>query len=300
MIDIYREFLKLCQKNGLHVWADPHLKRDKRTTGHWNGENHISVFRPGIKQVTGYLPNSPEDSIPKFIDGSPDAEFELYTLLHEYGHWHHKHPTIAHSSVLYRQEEEAWEIAEQIGSSLGIKDFSNFLKQKESSLEGYRVGLGVKPYRTSYLSHVEIYVSDYAKSIRFYDMILIPLGWERLVCQKSHTTYSDGATKIVFCPTDDKYLREGYHRKRVGMNHLAFYASSKEVVDRLFRDVLLPNGIECLYEKKPSGEDDYYAVFFEDPDRIKIEVVYSPGYCSPEHWTNQVESDFDPYAGAAN
>ncbi len=56
----------------------------------------------------------------------------------------------------------------------------------------------VKPCRSTYLSHVEIYVSDYAKSIRFYDSILIPLGWKRLVCQNSHTTYSDDAMKIVF------------------------------------------------------------------------------------------------------
>ena len=34
---------------------------------------------------------------------------------------------------------------------------------------------------------------------------------------------------------------------------------------------------------------------FEDPDRIKIEVVYSPGYCSADHWTNKLEDDFNPY-----
>lgn len=158
--------------------------------------------------------------------------------------------------------------------------------------------IDVKPYRSTFLSHVEIYVSDYAKTIRFYDQVLIPLGWRRLVCQKSHTTYSDGAMKIVFCPTEEKYRKHGYHRKRIGLNHFAFYAPSKQAVDDLYEKVLRPNGIDCLYEKKPPhGEADYYAVFFEDPDRIKVEVVYSPGYCSQEHWTNQLEDDFDPYAG---
>ena len=90
------------------------------------------------------------------------------------------------------------------------------------------MNLEAKPYRSTYLSHVEIYVSNYAKSIRFYDKILIPLGWERLVCQKSHTTYSDGAMKIVFCPTEEKYLQQGYHRKRIGMNHLAFTRQQKK------------------------------------------------------------------------
>lgn len=153
----------------------------------------------------------------------------------------------------------------------------------------------MKPYRSTYLSHVELFVSDYSKSIRFYDKILIPLGWKRLVCQKSHTTFSDGAMKIVLCPTEKKYLEFGYHRKRTGLNHLAFYAPTKEFVDQLYQNVLVPKQIDCLYEKQPRGAPDYYAVFFEDPDRIKIEVIYSPGYSSPEHWTNQLKDDFDPY-----
>jgi len=150
------------------------------------------------------------------------------------------------------------------------------------------------------VSHVEIYVSDHAKSIRFYDSVLIPLGWKRLVCQKSHTTYSDGNTKLVFCPVEEKYLKDGYHRKRIGLNHLALYADSKEQVEQLYSNVLKPAGVSCLYEGKPRGEDDYYAVFFEDPDRIKIEVVYAPGYCEPHHWTNQLQDDFDPYSSGAS
>jgi len=149
------------------------------------------------------------------------------------------------------------------------------------------------------LSHVEIYVSNYAKSIRFYDTVLIPLGWKRLVCQKSHTTFTDGGTKIVLCPTEEKHLEHGYHRKRTGLNHLAFYAASKESVDQIYENVLKKNDIPCLYEGKPSGEDDYYVIFFEDPDRIKLEIVYSPGYCDDSHWTNTLKDDFDPYVEEA-
>lgn len=50
-----------------------------------------------------------------------------------------------------------------------------------------------------------------------------------------------------------------------------------------------------LYEGRPIGEDNYYSVFFEDPDRIKLEVVYSPGYCEVGYWTNELKDDFDPY-----
>lgn len=145
------------------------------------------------------------------------------------------------------------------------------------------------------ISHIDINVSDYAKSIRFYDMVLLPLGWKRLVCQKTFTTYSDSSMKICICPTEEKYISAGFHRKRTGLNHLAFYASSKNEVDEFYQNILIKNNIECLYEKIPHGDDAYYAVFFEDPDRIKLEVVFAPKYCSPNDWTNKFENNFDPY-----
>lgn len=74
------------------------------------------------------------------------------------------------------------------------------------------------------------------------------------------------------------------------MNHLAFSAHSIKEVNDFHKNVLIKNSIECLYDKSPTGDNSYYAVFFEDPDRIKIELVYAPEYCKSHHWTNQLES----------
>jgi len=144
------------------------------------------------------------------------------------------------------------------------------------------------------LCHVEINVSDYARSIRFYDRVLIHLGWKKFVCSRTHTTYCDGQLKLVLVPTESGHLTAGFHRKRTGLNHLAFYAPSREAVDRFDREVLKATGIKALYEGKPFGDDEYYAVFFEDPDRMKLEVVHAPRYCDPSAWPNTVESDFNP------
>lgn len=148
---------------------------------------------------------------------------------------------------------------------------------------------------TTKMSHIDLNVSDYRKSVLFYDMVLLGLGWTKTVCRTTYTNYSDGTMKICICPTEEKYLEAGFHRKRTGLNHLAFYATSKEDVDRFHKEVLIKNGVPCLYENGPYGDNDYYAVFFEDPDRVKLEVVYAPRYCDPSDWTNQFESDFDPY-----
>ncbi len=148
----------------------------------------------------------------------------------------------------------------------------------------------------SKISHIEINVLKYAESVRFYDTVLIPMGFKRMSCMKDWTAYSDGVSKFIICPTDDIHKEAGFHRKRTGLNHLAFYADSKEDVDKYYEEVLKKNNIEALYENKAFGDDAYYAVFFESPDRIKLEYVFAPNYCDPECWPNTFEDDFDPYS----
>lgn len=148
----------------------------------------------------------------------------------------------------------------------------------------------------SNLSHIELNVGDYRKSIIFYDHILKPLGWDRFICAKSHTVYCDGFIKLILSPAEETYLKEGFHRKRIGLNHLAFYAKSKLDVDNFYNNTLKANGIPSLYQEGADGTDDYYSVLFEDPDRMKIEVVFAPNYYKRECWPNNIKSDFDPYS----
>jgi len=66
-----------------------------------------------------------------------------------------------------------------------------------------------------------------------------------------------------------------YHRCSVGLNHLAFKVDSKEIVDDL-RKHCLENKVICLYDEKyphANGGKEYYALFIEDPDRVKVEFV---------------------------
>lgn len=149
--------------------------------------------------------------------------------------------------------------------------------------------------KTTKLSHVEISVSNYRESIIFYDRILLSLGWDRIVTTTEHTAYTDGTLKLILCPVDEKYRNAGFHRKNIGLNHLAFYAPTKEVVDQFYREILQANEIPALYDKGPAGNKDYYSVYFEDPDRIKLEVVYAPNYCEKSHWPNTLEDNYDPY-----
>lgn len=78
----------------------------------------------------------------------------------------------------------------------------------------------------------------------------------------------------MFVQTEDKYLDVPYHRKRTGLNHLAFHADSHRHVDEMTEE-LKARGFNVLYEDKHpyAGGPDYYAVYFEGPDRMKVELV---------------------------
>ena len=68
-----------------------------------------------------------------------------------------------------------------------------------------------------------------------------------------------------------------YDRYAIGVHHVAFGATSRAVVDERARWVAEQ---EMTIESGPEGyayAPGYYAVFFYDPDGIKLEVVHMPG-----------------------
>ncbi|MFZ0368361.1 MAG: VOC family protein [Halobacillus sp.] len=124
------------------------------------------------------------------------------------------------------------------------------------------------------LHHVEIYVSDLEKSESFWGWFLEEVGYHSYQQWEQGHSWKLGETYLVFVQTEDKYLDVPYHRCRTGLNHLAFQASSRERVDEMTK-MLKEKSINILYENQHpfAGGKDYYAVFFEDPDRIKVEFV---------------------------
>jgi catechol 2,3-dioxygenase-like lactoylglutathione lyase family enzyme len=124
------------------------------------------------------------------------------------------------------------------------------------------------------IHHIEIYVSDLKNSVAFWGWFLEELGYTPYQEWEMGKSWKIGESYLVFVQTEERFLDIPYHRCRVGLNHLAFHADSRQQVDDMTR-MLKERGINILYpEKHPfAGGEDYYAVFFEDPDRIKVELV---------------------------
>ena len=124
------------------------------------------------------------------------------------------------------------------------------------------------------LHHVELYVSDLNRSTVFWSWFLESLGYELHQSWEQGRSWKLNDTYIVFVQTEPRFLDAPYHRCRVGLNHLAFHARSRAHVDEVTAE-LQRRGIGILYQDRHphAGGEDNYAVFFEDPDRIKVELV---------------------------
>lgn len=124
------------------------------------------------------------------------------------------------------------------------------------------------------LHHIELNVSNLREASSFYSELLPPLGYKLFQEWEQGFSYKSGPTYIVFVQTEREFLQSGYHRKRTGLNHLAFYARSRSQVDEMTKK-MQQWGAQVLYEHLHpfAGGPDYYAVFIEGPDRLKIEIA---------------------------
>ncbi len=123
--------------------------------------------------------------------------------------------------------------------------------------------------------HIEVFVSDLEKTKEFWGWLLEEeLGYKRYQQWEEGCSWKLGETYIVFVQANERFLDIKYHRSRVGLNHLAFHVESSKYVDEM-TDRLIEKGITILYKDKHpyAGGPNYYAVYFEDPDRIKVELV---------------------------
>ncbi|WP_335869385.1 VOC family protein [Bacillus sp. 2205SS5-2] len=124
------------------------------------------------------------------------------------------------------------------------------------------------------MHHVELYVSNLKSSEAFWGWFLAELGYSKYQKWDKGVSFKLDETYLVFVEVNEKYIDPPYHRCRVGLNHLAFHAESREQVDEITQK-LLDKDHRILYQDRHpfAGGDEYYAVFFEDPDRMKVELV---------------------------
>ncbi|WP_022794549.1 VOC family protein [Marinococcus halotolerans] len=129
-----------------------------------------------------------------------------------------------------------------------------------------------------HIHHIELYVSDLERSTAFWKWLLQDLGYHIYQQWPEGISFKLASSYIVFVQTEDRFLDVSYHRRRTGLNHIAFHARSKSHVDQM-TGKLRSADVPILYEDLHpfAGGNEHYAVYFEDPDRIKVELVAPAG-----------------------
>ncbi len=119
------------------------------------------------------------------------------------------------------------------------------------------------------IDHLGIRVSDYARSKAFYGKLFAFLGFEVSDEYPEMIGWTNGKTRYWITQADERGRKRKYRAGDVGFHHYAFQLRSRKDVDAL-QAFLDENQVRVV---DPAGEyyDDYYAVFFLDPDGLKLE-----------------------------
>jgi catechol 2,3-dioxygenase-like lactoylglutathione lyase family enzyme len=130
------------------------------------------------------------------------------------------------------------------------------------------------------IHHVDIVVSSIERSLPFYRELLGPLGWHgisEVEGERGETIwYLLGHEAQIGLREAQSNDRGGYDRYKIGLHHLAIEVASRAAVDER-ADWLRRNG--ALLESDPQEytySPGYYAVFFYDPDGMKLEILHVP------------------------
>jgi catechol 2,3-dioxygenase-like lactoylglutathione lyase family enzyme len=134
------------------------------------------------------------------------------------------------------------------------------------------------------IGHIGINLSNNAEPFRFWKELLGYLEFRIVEAGDDHFDADDGVSYLCVSVTDKKFHGAGFHRKRTGLNHVALNVAAPAQVDRFVQEFLVPHQITRLYggtRAYPDYAPGYYAVYFEDPDRIKVEIAYDPSLAQP-------------------
>ena len=133
------------------------------------------------------------------------------------------------------------------------------------------------------IDHLDLVVTALERSLAFYRGLLEPLGYvrtseiegergERVVYLGRH----GGMGSVSLREAQSDAHEVPYDRYGIGLHHLAFAAPSRAVVDERAAWLREQGGTIESGPEEYGYTPGYYAVFFYDPDGIKLELVHRP------------------------
>jgi catechol 2,3-dioxygenase-like lactoylglutathione lyase family enzyme len=119
------------------------------------------------------------------------------------------------------------------------------------------------------IDHISVRVSDFAKSKSFYSKLFEFLGFKVLGEYDDAIGWTNGRSRYWIGQADAQGRKQKYRIGEVGLHHLGFELRGRKDVDEL--QVFLKELGATIVDRAGEYNDDYYAVFFLDPDGLKLE-----------------------------
>jgi glyoxylase I family protein len=132
------------------------------------------------------------------------------------------------------------------------------------------------------INHIDLTVIDPARSLTFYEAVLGFMGYRRASAHERGYDFDLVRPNGTFCSigimrAEGAGRARAHDRYSPGLHHLAWSAESRADVDRMYA-LLRDIGATVLDApaEYPRYGEGYYAVFFADPDGLKLEFVHWP------------------------
>ena len=122
--------------------------------------------------------------------------------------------------------------------------------------------------------HVYLTVSDFARSRGFYDRLMKALGFKKGTAPiggAPHCHYYNRNLQISIRPARPGSRKHDSYAP--GLHHLCLRVRDREAVDEIARKLRAMKIAIDGPRLWPEYAADYYALFFEDPDGIRFEVM---------------------------
>ena len=123
--------------------------------------------------------------------------------------------------------------------------------------------------RITSVDHITLSVSDFARSKRFYGALFEFLGMKVMGEYDGAVGWKNGNTRFWIYQADARGRKHKHRIGDVGFHHYAFSLRSRKDVDAL--QAFLERTGAKIVDPAKAYYDNYYAVYFLDPDGLKLE-----------------------------
>jgi glyoxylase I family protein len=123
------------------------------------------------------------------------------------------------------------------------------------------------------IDHIYVTVSNLEKSETFYDVVMKVLGFRKNQFQidgEKHIQYYNRHFGYVLRPARSTNSHNPY---APGLHHICLRVESEEEVSEIATKLMEQNISVSEPKQYPEYAPDYFAVFFSDPDRIRLEIT---------------------------